>query len=167
VQGDRVHPFSPSIWIGGHDPTRNKTWVPANSSVSRPRRGRAHFKGSHRWRPSLRSTGSEQIPSPDKSMARPWSHPERVQRRGPRTRLNSSDRVQGQAGAQVGGPFHCQDKGFPQRLQAHNAKRRRPGALLERRQSPQIFCLTHQGRFALVIRKKQCYSGPHSFPPGG
>ena len=36
-------------------------------------------------------------------------------------------------------------KSFPQRLQAHNAKRRGPGALLEHRQPPQIFCLTHQG----------------------
>jgi hypothetical protein len=36
VQGDWVHPFPPSIWIGGHDPTRNKAWVPANSFVSCP-----------------------------------------------------------------------------------------------------------------------------------
>jgi hypothetical protein len=138
-----------------------------NSSVSRPRRGRAHFEGSHRWRPSLRSTGSKQIPSPDKSMARPRSHPERIQRGGPRTRPNSPDRVQGQAGAQVGGPFHCQDEGFPQRLQARNAKRRRPGALLEHRQSPQIFCLTHQGRFALVIRKNNFILAHTLFLPGG
>jgi hypothetical protein len=59
----------------------------------------------------------------------------------------------GASWAQVGGPFHRQDEGFPQRLQARNAKRRRPGALLEHRQSLQIFCLTHQGRFALVIRE--------------
>jgi hypothetical protein len=68
-----------------------------------------------------------------KSMARPSSYPKGIQRRGPRTRLNSSDRVQGQAGAQVGGPFHCQDEGLPQRIQARNAKRRTPGALLEHR----------------------------------
>jgi hypothetical protein len=138
-----------------------------NSFVSRPRRGRAHFEGSHRWRPSLRSTGSEQIPSPDKSMVRPRSHLERVQRRGPRTRPNSSDRVQGQAGAQVGEPFHCQDEGFPHRLQARNAKRRRPGALLEHRKSPQIFCLTHQGRFAPVIRKNNVILALTLFLPGG
>jgi hypothetical protein len=66
-----------------------------------------------------------------KSMARPLSHPEGIQRRRPRTRPNSSDRVQGQARAQVGGPLHRQDESFPQRLQARNAKRRRPGALLE------------------------------------
>jgi hypothetical protein len=51
-------------------------------------------------------------------MARPHSHPKGVQQRGPRTRPNSSDGVQGQAGAQVGGPLHSQDKSFPQRLQA-------------------------------------------------
>jgi hypothetical protein len=45
VQGDWVHPFPPSIWIRGHDPTRNKTWVTTDSPVSRPRRGRAHFEG--------------------------------------------------------------------------------------------------------------------------
>jgi hypothetical protein len=145
MQGDWVYSFPPPIRIGGHDPTRNKAWVPANSSVSRPRRGRANFKGSHRRRPSLRPTGPKQIPSLDQSMARPHSHPEGIQRRGPRTRPNSSDRVQGQAGAQVGGPLYSQDESFPQRLQAYNAKRRRPGALLEHRQPPQIFCLTHQG----------------------
>ena len=59
---------------------------------------------------------------------------EGVQRRGPRTRPNNSDGVQGQARAQVGGPLYSQDKSFPQRLQAHNAKRRGPGALLEYRQ---------------------------------
>jgi hypothetical protein len=31
--------FPPSLWIGGHDPTRNKTWVTTDSHVSRPRRG--------------------------------------------------------------------------------------------------------------------------------
>jgi hypothetical protein len=46
-----------------------------------------------------------------------------IQRRGPHTRSNSSDRVQGQAGAQVGGPFHRQDEGIPQRIQARNAIR--------------------------------------------
>jgi hypothetical protein len=100
-------------------------------------------------------------------MARPRSHPEGIQRRGPCTRPNSSDRVQGQAGAQVGGPFHRQDEGFPQRLQARNAKRRRPGALLEHRQSPQIFCLTHQGRFALVICKNNFILARTLFLPGG
>jgi hypothetical protein len=100
-------------------------------------------------------------------MARPCSHPEGIQRRGPRTRPNSSDRVQGQAGAQVGGPFHCQDDGFPQRQQARNAKRRRPGALLEYRQSPQIFCLTHQGRFALVVCKNNFIPARTLFLPGG
>jgi hypothetical protein len=100
-------------------------------------------------------------------MARPHSHPEGIQRRGPRTRPNSSNRVQGQAGAQVGGPFHRQDEGFPQRLQARNAKRRRPGALLEHRQSPQIFCLTHQGRFALVIRENNFILALTLFLPGG
>jgi hypothetical protein len=99
-------------------------------------------------------------------MARPRIHPEGIQRRGPRTRPNSSDRVQGQAGAQVGGPFHRQDEGFPQRLQARNTKRRRPGALLEHRQSPQIFCLTHQGRFALVIRKNNFILARTLFLPG-
>jgi hypothetical protein len=100
-------------------------------------------------------------------MARPRSHPEGIQQRGPRTRPNSSDGVQGQVGAQVGGPFHCQDEGFPQCLQARNAKRRRPGALLEHRQSPQIFCLTHQGRFALVICKNNFIPARTLFLPGG
>jgi hypothetical protein len=68
VQGDWVHPFPPSIWIGGHDPARNKTGVPTDSPVSYPRRGRAHFKGPDRWRPGLRTTGSKQIPGPNKSM---------------------------------------------------------------------------------------------------
>jgi hypothetical protein len=138
-----------------------------NSSVSRPRRGRAHFEGSHRRRPSLRLTGSKQTPSPDKSMARPRSHPKGIQRRGPRSRPNSLDRVQGQARTQVGGPLHCQDESFPQRLQARNAKRRRPGALLEHRQSPQFFCLTRQGRFALVIRKNKFILARTLFLPGG
>jgi hypothetical protein len=66
-------------------------------------------------------------------MARPRIHPEGIQRRGPRTRPNSSDKVQGQAGAQVGGPFHCQDEGIPQRIQARNAKWRKHGAFLEHR----------------------------------
>jgi hypothetical protein len=100
-------------------------------------------------------------------MAQPCSHPEGIQRRGPRTRPNSPDRVQGQARAKVGGPFHCQDEGFPQCLQAHNAKRRRPGALLEHRQSPQIFCVTHQGRFALVIRENNFILARTLFLPGG
>jgi hypothetical protein len=100
-------------------------------------------------------------------MARPRSHPEGIQRRGPRTRPNNSDRVQGQAGAQVRGPFHCQDKSFPQRLQARNAKRQRPGALLEHRQSLQIFCLTHQGRFTLVIRKNNFILARTLFLLGG
>jgi hypothetical protein len=99
-------------------------------------------------------------------MAQPRSHPERIQRRGPRTRPNSSDRVQGQAGAQVGGPFRCQDEGLPQRIQARNGKRRRPGTLLEHRQSPQIFCLTHQGRFALVIRRNNFILARTLFLPG-
>ena len=36
MQGDWVHPFPPSIWIGGHDTPRNKTWVTTDSPVSRP-----------------------------------------------------------------------------------------------------------------------------------
>ena len=44
---------------------------------------------------------------------------------------------------------------------------RRPGALLEHRQSPQIFCLTHQGRFALVIRKNNFILARTLFLPGG
>jgi hypothetical protein len=100
-------------------------------------------------------------------MAQPRSHPEGIQRRGPRTRPNSSDRVQGQAGAQVGRPLHRQDESFPQRLQARNAKQRRPGALLEHRQSSQIFCLTHQGQFALVIRKNNFILARTLFLPGG
>jgi hypothetical protein len=67
----------------------------------------------------------------------------------------------------VRGPLHCQDESFPQCLQARNAKRRRPGALLEHRQSPQIFCLTHQGRFALVIRKNKFILARTLFLPGG
>jgi hypothetical protein len=67
----------------------------------------------------------------------------------------------------VGGPLHRQDKSFTQRLQARNAKRRRPGALLEHRQSPQIFCLTHQGRFALVIHKNNFILARTLFLPGG
>jgi hypothetical protein len=47
MQGDWVHSFPPPIRIGGHDPARNKAWIPANSSVSRPRRGRANLKRSH------------------------------------------------------------------------------------------------------------------------
>ena len=47
------------------------------------------------------------------------------------------------------------------------AKRRRPGALLEHRQSQQIFCLTHQGRFALVIRKNNFILACTLFLPGG
>jgi hypothetical protein len=64
-------------------------------------------------------------------MARPHSHPEGIQRRRPRTRPDSSDRVPGQARAQVGGPFHRQDEGVPQRVQARNAIRRGLGAFLE------------------------------------
>jgi hypothetical protein len=100
-------------------------------------------------------------------MARPRSHPEGIQRRGPRTRPDSSDRVQGQAGAQVGGPLHCQNESFPQRLQTRNAKWRRPGALLEHRQSPQIFLFDSSGPIRPCNSQKHFYSGPHSFPPGG
>jgi hypothetical protein len=151
VQGDWVHPFPPSIWIGGHHPARNKTWVTTDSHVSRPRRRRAYFEGPHRRRPCLHPTGSKQIPSSNKSMARPHSHPEGIQRRRRRTRPDSSDRVPGQARAKVGGPFHRQDEGVPQRVQANNTIWRRPGTFLKHRQPSQIFCLTPQGQLALVI----------------
>jgi hypothetical protein len=36
VQGDWVHPFPPSIWIGGHDPARNKTWVTRTFTLAVP-----------------------------------------------------------------------------------------------------------------------------------
>jgi hypothetical protein len=39
----------------------------------------------------------------------------------------------GQAGAKVGGSFHCQDEGVPQRVQANNAIWRGPRAFLEYR----------------------------------
>jgi hypothetical protein len=78
-------------------------------------------------------------------MARPHSHPEGIQRRRSRTRPDSTDRVPGQARAQVGGPFHCQDKGVPQRVQAHQIL----GTLI----ISANFCLTPQGQLALVIRE--------------
>jgi hypothetical protein len=84
-------------------------------------------------------------------MARPHSHPEGIQRRRPCTHPDSSDRVPGQARAKVGGPFHHQDEGIPQRVQANNTIWRRPGTFLEHRQPSQIFCLTPQGQLALVI----------------
>jgi hypothetical protein len=67
----------------------------------------------------------------------------------------------------VGGPFHCQDEGIPHPIQARNAKRRRLGAFLEHRQSPQIFCLTHQGQLALVIRKNNFILARTLFLLGG
>jgi hypothetical protein len=57
--------------------------------------------------------------------------PREFSERRPRTRPDSSDRVPGQAGAQVGGPFYRQDEGVPQRVQARNASRRGLGAFLE------------------------------------
>jgi hypothetical protein len=124
-------PLSPSIRIRGYDSARNKTWVTANSRVSRPRRRRAYFEGPHQRRSRLRPTGSKQIPSSNKSMARPHSHPEGIQRRRPRTRPDSSDRVPRLVGAKMGGPFHRQDEGVPQRVQAHNAIWRRLRTFLE------------------------------------
>jgi hypothetical protein len=131
VKGDWVHHFPPSMWIGGHDPARNKTWVTTDSHFSRPRRRRAYFEGPHRWRPRLRPTGPKQIPRSNEIMARPHSHPEGIQQRRPRTSPDSSDRVPGQARAKVGGPFHRQDEGVPQRVQANNAIRRGLRAFLE------------------------------------
>jgi hypothetical protein len=130
----RATGFTPFRLLYGSEamtPQEINTWVTTDCPVSRLRHGRAHFEGPHRRRPRLRPTGFKQIPSPDKSMARPHSHPEGIQRRRPCTRPDSSDRVQGQAGAQVGGPFHRQDEGVPQRVQAHNAIRRGLGAFLE------------------------------------
>jgi hypothetical protein len=166
VQGDWVHPFPPSIWIGGHDPARDKTWVTTDSHASRPRRRRAYFEGPHRWRPRLRPIGSKHIPSSNKSMARPHSHPEGIQRRRPRTRPDSSDKVPGQARAKVGGPFHRQDEGVPQRVQANNTIWRRPRTFLEHRQPSQIFCLTPQGQLALVIPQIVLFR-PALFSPRG
>ena len=40
-------------------------------------------------------------------------------------------------------------------------------ALLEHRQSSQIFCLTHRGQFALVIRKNNFILARTLFLPGG
>jgi hypothetical protein len=100
-------------------------------------------------------------------MARPHSHPEGIQRRGPRTRPNSSDRVQGQAGAQVGGPFHCQDEGFPQRLQARHAKRAKTWSTPGTSTISANFLFDSLGPIRPCNSRKQFYSGPHSFPPGG
>jgi hypothetical protein len=131
VPGDWVHSLPPAIWIGGHDPAGNKTWVTADKHFSRPRRRRTNFQGPHRRRPCLRLAGPQQIPSSNKSMARPHSCPKRIQRRGPRTCPDNSDIVMGQAGAKVGGSLHRQDEGVPQRVQANNAIRRRPRTFLE------------------------------------
>jgi hypothetical protein len=49
----------------------------------------------------------------------------------PRPHPDSSNGVQRQAGAHVGGPLHCQVEGLPQRIKACNAKRRRLRAFLE------------------------------------
>jgi hypothetical protein len=56
---------------------------------------------------------------------------------------------------------------LPPALTGSQRQTRRPGALLEHRQSPQIFCLTHQGRFALVIRKNNFILARTLFLPGG
>jgi hypothetical protein len=81
--------------------------------------------------PCLRPTDPKQIPSSNKSMVRPHSHLEGIQRRRPRTRPDNSNRVPGQARAKVGGPLHRQDEGVPQRVQANNAIRRRLRAFME------------------------------------
>ena len=100
-------------------------------------------------------------------MARPRSHPAGIQRRGPRTRPNSSDRVQGQAGAQVGGPFHCQDEGLPSayRLATPNGEDLEHSWNIDNLRK--FFCLTHQGQFALVIRKNNFILARTLFLPGG
>jgi hypothetical protein len=62
VSGDWVHTFPPAIWIEGHDPAGNQTWVTTDKHFSRPRRRRTNFQGSHRRRPCLRPAGPQQIP---------------------------------------------------------------------------------------------------------
>jgi hypothetical protein len=65
------------------------------------------------------------------------------------------------------GPFIVKTKASPSAYRLATPNARRPGALLEHRQSPQIFCLTHQGRFALVIRENNFILARTLFLPGG
>jgi hypothetical protein len=131
MSGNWIHSFSPAIWLGGHDPTGNKTWVTSNKPISRPQHRRTNLQRPHRRRPRLRPAGPQQIPSSNDGLARPRSRPKRIQRRGPRTHLNHPDRVTGQARAKVGGSIHRQVEGVSERVQANNAIRRRPRAFLE------------------------------------
>jgi hypothetical protein len=108
-----THSFSLAIRIGGHDPAGNQTWVTTDKRFNRPRHRRTNLQRPHRRRPCLRPTGSQQIPSSNEGLARPRSRPKRIQRRGPRTRPDNSDRVTRQARAEMGGSFHHQDKGVP------------------------------------------------------
>jgi hypothetical protein len=133
MPGDWIHSLSPAIRIGGHDPAGNQTWVTTDKRFSRPRRRRTNLQRPHRRRPCLCPAGSQQILSSNEGLARPRSRPKRIRRRGPRTRPDNSDRVTGQGGAKVGGSFHRQDEGVPQRVQANHAIWRGPKAFLEYR----------------------------------
>jgi hypothetical protein len=131
MTGNWIHSFSPTIWIGGHDPAGNKAWVTPNKRISGTRRRRTYVKRPHRRRPRLRPAGPQQIPSLNQGLARPRGRPKRIQRSRPRTHPDHPDRVTGQTGVEVGGSIHRQIEGVPQRAQADNAIRRRPRAFLE------------------------------------
>jgi hypothetical protein len=131
MPGDRIHTFSSTIWIRGHDAARDKAWVAPNKHISSPRRRRTNVQRPHRRRPRLRPAGPQQIPSSNQGLARPCGRPKRVQRRRPHTHPDHPDRVTGQTGAEVGGSIHRQIEGVPQRVQADNAIRRRPRAFLK------------------------------------
>jgi hypothetical protein len=113
MPGDWIHPFSSTVRIGGHDPAGNKARVASNKCISRPRRRRANVQRPHRRRPCLRPAGPQQIPSSNEGLAQPRSRPKRIQRRRPRTCLNHPDRVMGQAGTKIEGPFIVKSKASP------------------------------------------------------
>jgi hypothetical protein len=113
VQGNWVHPFLPSIWIRGHDPARNKTWVTTDSHFCRPRRRRAYLEGPHRRRPRLHPIGPKQIPSSNKSMARPHSHPEGIQRRRLVLVRTARTESRGKLEPKWEGPFIVKTKASP------------------------------------------------------
>jgi hypothetical protein len=139
MSSDRIHTFSSTIWIGGHDAAGDKAWVAPNKHISSPRRRRTNVQRPHRRRPRLRPAGPQQIPISNQGLARPRGRPKRAQPRRPRTRPDHPDRVTGQARAKMGGSIHRQVEGIPQRVQAINTHRQRLRALLEHRQSTQFF----------------------------
>jgi hypothetical protein len=51
MPGDRIHTFSSTIWIKGHDVVGDKAWVAPNKHISSPRRRRTNVQRPHRRRP--------------------------------------------------------------------------------------------------------------------